>query len=79
MGKVERFEDLKVWQRAREVNKLVYQLSNKREFSKDVGLQNQMRRASISVISNIAEGFERNGNKEFGQFLSIAKASAGEM
>lgn len=70
---------MKVWQRAREVNKLVYQLSNKREFSKDVGLQNQMRRASISVISNIAEGFERNGNKEFGQFLSIAKASAGEM
>ncbi len=79
MSKIERFEDLKVWQKAREVNLQVYKLSNKGTFSKDFGLRDQIRRASISVLSNIAEGFERNGNKEFNQFLSIAKASAGEV
>ncbi len=76
---IQKFEDLKVWQKAREVNLQIYKLSNKGPFAKDFGLRDQIRRASISVISNIAEGFERNGNKEFNQFLSIAKASAGEV
>ena len=79
MGKIEQFEDLKVWQKARLVNLCIYKLSNQGSFSKDFGLRDQMRRASISILSNIAEGFERNGNKEFNQFLSIAKASAGEI
>ncbi len=79
MSTVQRFEDLKVWQKAREVNLHIYKLSNTSAFSKDFGLREQIRKASVSVISNIAEGFERNGNKEFNQFLSIAKASAAEI
>ena len=79
MAKIEKFEDLKVWQKAREVNLHLYNLSNKGTFSKDFALRDQIRRASVSIVSNIAEGFERNGNKEFNQFLSIAKASAGEI
>ncbi len=79
MSKIEKFEDLRVWQKAREVNLQIYKLSNNRTFSKDFGLKDQIRRASVSILSNIAEGYERNGNKEFCQFLSIAKASAGEV
>ncbi|MDP1746152.1 MAG: four helix bundle protein [Bacteroidota bacterium] len=79
MSTIQKFEDLKVWQKAREVNLGIYKLSNKGSFSKDFGLRDQIRRASVSVLSNIAEGFERNGNKEFNQFLSIAKASAAEV
>ena len=79
MSSIQKFEDLKVWQKAREVNLGIYKLSNKGSFSKDFGLRDQIRRASVSVLSNIAEGFERNGNKEFSQFLSIAKASAAEV
>ena len=79
MSTIQKFEDLKVWQKAREVNLQIYKLSNKGSFSKDFGLRDQIRRASVSIISNIAEGFERNGNKEFNQFLSIAKASAAEV
>ena len=79
MGSIQKFEDLKVWQKARQVNLEIYKLSNKESFSKDFGLRDQIRRASVSVLSNIAEGFERNGNKEFLQFLSIAKASSAEV
>ena len=79
MSSIKKFEDLKVWQKARELNLHIYKISNNPIFSKDFGLKDQIRRASISIISNIAEGFERNGNKEFNQFLSIAKASAGEV
>ena len=79
MGKIERFEDLMSWQKARELNRLVYKISKCGNFSKDFGLRDQIRRASISVMSNIAEGFERGGDKEFLQFLSIAKGSCGEV
>ena len=79
MSTIQKFEDLKVWQKAREVNLEIYKLSNKGSFSKDFGLRDQIRRASVSILSNVAEGFERNGNKEFNQFLSIAKASAAEV
>jgi four helix bundle protein len=79
MNKIHCFEDLKVWQKARALNIKVYQLTLNETFSKDFGLKNQIRNASVSISSNIAEGFERNGNKEFSQFLSIAKGSAGEV
>lgn len=77
--KILRFEDLEVWQRARELTKSVYQLTARSEFSKDYGLRDQMRRASVSIMANIAEGFSRRGDKEFGQYLFIAKGSASEL
>ena len=79
MAKIERFEDLISWQKARELNRLVYKISANGTFAKDFGLRDQIRRASISIMSNIAEGFERGGDKEFAQFLSNAKGSCGEV
>ena len=75
---VKYFEDLEVWKLAREVTNRVYSLTRKDAFSRDFGLVDQIRRAAVSVMSNIAEGFERGGNQEFIQFLFIAKASCGE-
>jgi four helix bundle protein len=79
MATVTRFEDLVSWKKARELNRRVYQLTRQPPMSKDYGLCDQMRRSSLSVMCNIAEGFERGGRKEFIQFLSIAKGSAGEV
>lgn len=79
MGKVERFEDLIAWQKARELTKKVYSLTVESDFAKDFGLRDQIRRASVSVMSNIAEGFERGGNAEFHQFVVIAKGSCAEV
>ncbi len=79
MAKVEKFEDLEVWQLAREICKDISQLFNETELSQDYALKNQVNRSSGSIMDNIAEGFDRNGNKEFIQFLSIAKASCGEL
>ncbi len=79
MSNIKSFEDIQAWQKARELNKEIYKISNNGSFSKDFGLRDQIRRASVSIISNIAEGFERNGSKEFKQFLSIAKGAAGEV
>ena len=79
MATIKSFEDLIAWQKARAMNVLIYKLSGQGLFSKDFSLKDQIRRASISVMSNIAEGFERNGNKEFIQFLSVAKASNAEL
>ncbi len=73
------FEDFEVWKLAREITKQIYDIIKRRDFSKDHGLVDQIRRASISVMSNISEGFERGGNREFQQFLYIAKGSCGEM
>lgn len=78
MSKVERFEDLKVWQLARELCQTVHKLTLKEQFSKDFKLIGQIKGSSGSIMDNIAEGFERDGNKEFIQFLSIAKGSCGE-
>ena len=64
---------------AREVTKLIYEISSDEKFRRDFALVNQIRRAAISILSNIAEGFERSGNKEFLQFLAIAKGSCGEV
>lgn len=78
MARIEGFEDLKVWRCAREVVNLIYDASDRDDFARDFALKDQIRRSGISVISNIAEGFERDGNKEFLNFLSIAKGSCGE-
>ncbi|MCC5637944.1 four helix bundle protein [Nostoc sp. CHAB 5844] len=79
MSKVERFENLIAWQKARVLTKAIYQITQQGAFSKDYGLSGQMQRAAVSIMSNIAEGFERNRPKEFHQFLSMAKASCAEL
>jgi len=79
MARIERFEDLEVWKLAKDVANQIYDVTSVGKFSQDYVLRDQIRRAVVSIFSNIAEGFERNGNKEFLQFLSIAKASCGEV
>ena len=79
MAKLEKFEDIETWQKARELAREIYAISNEGPFVRDFGLRDQIRRAAVSVMSNIAEGFERGSNKEFIQFLYIAKGSAGEV
>nr|WP_299385931.1 four helix bundle protein [Allomuricauda sp.] len=79
MGKIECFEEIKAWARARTFTKKLYAETEKGGFKVDFELKKQMRKAAISITSNIAEGFERNTDKEFKQFLFIAKASAGEV
>ena len=74
-----RFEELDAWKKARELNKRVYRLTRQPPMSKDYGLCDQMRRSSLSVMCNIAEGFERGSRNEFIQFLGYAKGSAGEV
>ena len=76
---IERFEDLVAWQKARVLTAKVYAATRAVQFSKDFGLIDQIRRASVSIGSNIAEGFERGNNREFITFLGIAKGSAGEV
>ena len=73
------FEDLKIWKEARELSKEIYFISRLPEFSKDYRFVGQITSAAGSIMDNIAEGFERDGNKEFLQFLSIAKGSCGEL
>ncbi len=79
MARIERFEDVKSWQEGRELCQMVYRLTNLGKFSRDFGLRDQMRRAAISIISNIAEGFESQSDQAFIRYLYIAKASAGEV
>jgi len=77
-GKIDSFEDLAVGKSAMECAKSIYQVTSSDPFNKDFVLRDQIRRAGVSIFSNIAEGFERDGNKEFCNFLSIAKGSCGE-
>ena len=79
MARINAFEDIKVWQDARKVVSEIYRLTEVPPLSRDYGFKDQLRRSSISVMANIAEGFERNGNREFVQFLSLAKGSVGEL
>jgi four helix bundle protein len=79
VGGVKRFEDLIAWQKARALTRDVYAISRKGEFGKDYGLNRQLQRAAVSIMSNIAEGFERSRPGEFHQFLSTAKASCAEV
>ncbi len=78
MATINRFEDIKAWQQARVLCKLIHTYTLKTEFSRDFRLVGQIKGSSGSIMDNIAEGFERNGNREFIQFLSIAKGSCGE-
>jgi four helix bundle protein len=79
MATIVRFEDLDAWKMARELTREIYRITKYDRFSRDFGLVNQIREASVSVMSNVAEGFERDGNKELCNFLSIGKGSAGEV
>ena len=79
MAKIRRFEEIEAWQNARELTRAIYACANSGRFSKDFGLRDQICRASVSILSNIAEGFERGGNAEFRQFLSMAKGSVAEV
>ena len=79
MGKFNSFEEINSWQKARIFNKRIYLITENTSFEKDFDFTRQIRRASISITSNIAEGFERNTDKEFIYFLYVAKASAGEV
>jgi four helix bundle protein len=79
MATLTRFEELEAWQKARQLVREIYRLTGEGEFARDLPLCDQIRRAAISVLSNIAEGFERESNAEFVQFLGIAKGSAGEV
>jgi four helix bundle protein len=77
--KVDRFEDLIAWQKARQLAAEVYRISAQGDFSRDFGLRDQIRRAAVSAMSNIAEGFDRGSRSEFHQYLVIAKASCAEV
>jgi four helix bundle protein len=76
---IERFEDIEAWQKARELAKAIYAITNEGNFARDFGLRDQIQRAAVSVMSNIAEGFDRGSNRELVQYLFIAKASAAEV
>lgn len=76
--KTDRFEKLEVWQTTRELTREIYRITRDGEFARDFGLRDQLRRSAVSVLSNIAEGFERNNDREFRRFLMIAKGSFGE-
>jgi|YNPBryulayer2012_1023412.scaffolds.fasta_scaffold05891_2 four helix bundle protein len=77
--KILKFEDLEIWQLALKITKYIYDLTSKKEFSKDFELKNQVRSSVISISSNIVEGFEKNNNNEFIRFLKISKGSCGEV
>jgi len=79
MSKVQRFEDLIAWQKARRLTRQVYEFTRRGSWARDFGLSGQIQRASVSIMSNIAEGFERNRHAEFHQFLSVAKSSCAEV
>ena len=79
MSKIEKFEDLIAWQKAKTFAVRIYNATYEEKFARDYGLKDQIRRASISIVSNIAEGFERKGNKEFLQFLYISLGSVAEV
>jgi len=76
---IQRFEDIQAWQETRILVKMIYQLTNKENFSKEYGMRDQIRRASVSVMNNIAEGFDCESKIEFARFLGIARRSAVEV
>jgi len=79
MSKITKFEDILAWQKARELTKNIYTHSRTGPFARDFGLKDQIQRASVSIMGNVAEGFDRGGDKEFIQFLSFSKGSCGEV
>ena len=79
MSTITRFEEIEAWQTARELTKAIYSLTEEGKFSRDFGLRDQIRRASVSIMSNISEGFESQTQAQFIRYLGLAKASAGEV
>lgn len=79
MASFKSFEEIEAWKKSRKLTKQIYDLTGVGVFARDFGLKDQIRRACVSVMSNIAEGFERSGTGEFTQFLAMAKGSAGEV
>ena len=79
MTTFKKFEEIALWQKSRELTKLIYEAPKRENFARDYALRDQIRRASVSIMSNIAEGFERSGTAEFSRFLATAKGSAGEV
>lgn len=79
MAGITRFEEIEAWKTARQLTNMVYALGNQTGFNRDFGLRDQIRRASVSVMSNIAEGFESRTDIQFVNFLGMAKASVGEV
>jgi four helix bundle protein len=79
MAGIRRFEEIDAWQKARELTRAIYQVTRSGAFAHDYGLKDQIRRAAVSIMSNIAEGFGRGGNREFVQFLSVARGSVAEV
>lgn len=78
-GRIERFEDFVAWQKARTLTAAIYRKSDEGKFARDFGLKDQIRRAAVSIMSNIAEGYERGKPSEFHQFLCVAKGSCAEV
>jgi len=79
MASIQKFEEIEAWQKGRELTRRIYLLTSQGGFARDFTLKDQIKRSAISITSNIAEGFERGGNREFIQFLSTAKGSASEL
>ena len=79
LSKIDRFEDLIAWQKARELTRVFYEVTRRGALARDLGLARQIQRAAVSIMSNIAEGFERRGRREFQQFLFTAKGSCAEV
>src|SRR5438046_7764588 len=79
MAKFDKFEEIKAWQKAREITLHVYRATSNGNFAKDFGLKDQIRRASVSIMANIAEGHGRRSNNEFANFLNLARGSAAEV
>ena len=79
MASFKRFEDIQAWQKARQLTRRIYEITAEGDFAKDYGLRDQIRRASVSVIANIAEGLGRRSDKEFANFLNMAHGSAAEV
>jgi len=79
MGKFNRFEEIQAWQKAKDVTLLIYQITANSNFAKDFGLKDQIRRAAVSIMANIAEGHGRKTNAEFANFLNIARGSVAEV
>ena len=79
MPTFKRFEDIMAWQKARQVTNIIYTVTKNGDFAKDFGLRDQIRRASVSIMANIAEGFARRSDKDFAYFLNISRSSAAEV
>ena len=79
MAKFNKFEEIQAWQKARDATLLIYRITLAADFAKDYGLKDQIRRASVSIMANIAEGHGRRTNVEFANFLNIARSSTAEV